>query len=136
VDNAADAHVAALDRLSPESPIAGRVYFISQGEPVELWPFINRILELAGLPPVSRRVPFGVAYRVGWLLESWYRWLGLRGEPPMTRFLAAQLAHSHWFDISAARRDLDYTPRIGTDEGLRRLAEWLRNGFHQTSVTG
>ncbi len=125
VDNAADAHLAALDRLTPGSPIAGRAYFISQGDPVELWPFINRILDLVGLPPVSRRVPFRVAYGVGSVLETWYRWLGLRGEPAMTRFVASQLAHSHWFDISAARRDLGYAPQISTEEGLRRLARWL-----------
>jgi hypothetical protein len=45
---AAAAHVLALDRLAPGSPVAGRAYFISQDEPVELWPFINRILALAG----------------------------------------------------------------------------------------
>jgi nucleoside-diphosphate-sugar epimerase len=40
----------------------------------------------------------------------------------MTRFLAQQLATSHWFDISAARRDLGYEPQVGLDEGFRRLA--------------
>ena len=44
----------------------------------------------------------------------------------MTRFLAAQLSTSHWFDISAARRDLGYEPRVSTAEGMRRLGEWLR----------
>jgi nucleoside-diphosphate-sugar epimerase len=43
----------------------------------------------------------------------------------MTRFLAAQLAKSHWFDISAAQRDFGYQPRVSTEEGMRRLGEWL-----------
>jgi nucleoside-diphosphate-sugar epimerase len=125
VDNAAAAHLLAADRLTPGSPAAGRAYFISQGEPVRLWPFINRILALAGLPPVTRRVPMAVAYSAGAMLETAYRLLGRTAEPRMTRFLAKQLGTSHWFDISAARRDLGYEPAVSTEEGLRRLGEWL-----------
>jgi nucleoside-diphosphate-sugar epimerase len=125
IDNAATAHLLAADRLEPGSPIAGRAYFISQGEPVPLWPFINSILELAGVPPVTRRVPAGVAYAAGAVLESAYGLFRVRSEPPMTRFLAQQLSTSHWFDISAARRDLGYKPTVSTEEGLRRLATWL-----------
>ena len=46
----------------------------------------------------------------------------------MTRFLAAQLSTSHWFDIGAARRDFGYEPRVSTAEGMQRLGEWLRTG--------
>jgi 2-alkyl-3-oxoalkanoate reductase len=128
IDNAAAAHLLAADRLAPGSPIAGRAYFISQGEPVALWPFINRVLELAGVPPVTRRVPARVAYAAGAILEATYSLLRIESEPRMTRFLAQQLSTSHWFDISAARRDLGYEPAISTDEGLRRLGEWLHRG--------
>jgi nucleoside-diphosphate-sugar epimerase len=44
----------------------------------------------------------------------------------MTRFVAAELASAHWFDISAAKRDLGYRPQVGTEEGLARLARWLK----------
>lgn len=125
VDNAAAAHLLAADRLAPDSPIAGRPYFLSQGEPVPLWPFINQVLDLAGVAPVTRRIPAGMAYVAGSVFEVMYRLFRIRSEPPMTRFLAQQLSTSHWFDISAARRDLGYEPVIATDEGLRRLANWL-----------
>ena len=128
IDNAATAHLLAADRLTPGSPVAGRAYFISQGEPVLVWPFINRILALAGLPPVTRSVPTSLAYAAGALIESTYRLLGWTDEPRMTRFLALQLGTSHWFDISAARRDLGYDPAVSTEEGLRRLGEWLAAG--------
>jgi nucleoside-diphosphate-sugar epimerase len=127
IDNAADAHLLAADRLSPGSAIAGKAYFISDGAPVQVWPFVNRILGLAGLPPVTRRVKLGVAYATGATAELAYRLLGRKDEPPMTRFLAVQLASSHWFDISAARRDLGYEPLVKLEEGLRRLGESLRN---------
>jgi nucleoside-diphosphate-sugar epimerase len=121
IDDAATAHMLAAERLAPDSPIAGKAYFISQGEPVEVWPFINRILIQAGLPAVTRRIPLPVAYAAGAMFEGAYRLLGRTDEPRMTRFLAVQLGTSHWFDISAARRDLGYEPAVGIDEGLRRL---------------
>lgn len=126
VDNAADAHVLAADRLIPGSACAGRAYFVSDGTPVVLWDFLNRILADAGLPPVTKTVSVWKAKLAGRVLETVYRALRLGGEPPMTRFVASQLSTSHWYDIAAARRDLGYEPRVSTEEGLKRLAESLR----------
>jgi nucleoside-diphosphate-sugar epimerase len=126
VDNAARAHLLAADRLAEDPGVSGRAYFISQGEPVRLWEMVDRILEAAGLPPVTRRVPRTVAWTAGAFLELAYRVLPLPGEPPMTRFVAQELATDHWFDISAARKDLGYEPAVSTEEGLERLRYWLR----------
>lgn len=128
VDNAAAAHLLAADRLVPESPVPGRAYFISQGEPVNCWEWIDQILALAGLPPVEKSISWAAAYRVGAILETAYRLLPLPGEPPMTRFVAAQLATSHYFDITRAREDFGYEPAVSTAEGMRRLGEELRAG--------
>jgi nucleoside-diphosphate-sugar epimerase len=125
IDNAAEAHLAAGDRLAVSAPCAGRAYFISNGEPVELWSFIDRVLALAGLPPVSRSVSAWKARLVGRLLEWLYWLLRIRSEPPITRFVAVQMSTSHWFDISAARRDLGYKPRVTVEEGLKRLGQYL-----------
>jgi nucleoside-diphosphate-sugar epimerase len=124
VENAARAHLQAADALEPGSSLDGRAYFLSQGEPVVLWNFINRILEGFGIPSLTRHVPVGVASLLGHGMELMYRGLGLSGEPRMTRFLARELSCDHWFDISAARRDFCYDPeKIPTEEGLRRLFE-------------
>jgi nucleoside-diphosphate-sugar epimerase len=125
VENAADAHLLAADRLKPGSPVAGQCYFISQGEPVVLWEFLNRLLERLGLPPITRRIPYPAARALGAALETAHSLLGRSGEPRMTRYLAAQLAHSHWFDIGKARRELGYEPRVSTTEGLDRLVATL-----------
>ena len=117
VENAADAHLLAADRLG-QAPIDGQAYFISQGAPVVLWTWINTILERLGLPRVRRKMSYRTARTVGAVLEIAYTVLPLRGEPRMTRFLADQLATSHYFDISKARRELGYEPRISTEEGL------------------
>jgi len=126
ITNAAHAHLLAADRLGAGSPTAGRAYFITNGEPVVLWDFINQLLAAAGIPPVSATVSPRVAYAAGWIAESVWGALKLGGEPPMTRFLAEELATSHWFNIGAARRDLGYAPRVSMEEGLQRLKDWLR----------
>ncbi|MBX3427285.1 MAG: NAD-dependent epimerase/dehydratase family protein [Pirellulales bacterium] len=128
VDNAAAAHLAAADALAEaDSPVAGRAYFLSQGEPVNCWAWIDEILAAAELPPVRRTVSYSAAWRIGAACEQLFR-LAPRREPPLTRFVAAQLAKSHWFDISAARRDLGYAPGVSTAHGMERLGEWLRLG--------
>ena len=127
VDNAAEAHVLAADRLSIGSAIAGNAYFISQGEPIEITELMSLIIGTAGFPPINRTFPPSVAYTAGWILEMLYTVLCIQKEPPMTRFLAKQLSTSHWFDITAARRDLDYHPTISIEQGLKRLEEWLRD---------
>jgi nucleoside-diphosphate-sugar epimerase len=121
VENAAQAHLLAADRLQEHSPVAGRAYFITNGEPVNCWDWINQLLELADLQPARRAISFRAAWRVGHLLELMWRVVGKQSEPRMTRFLAAQLALSHYFDISAARRDLDYRPAISMSDGMNRL---------------
>ncbi|MGA9538258.1 MAG: NAD-dependent epimerase/dehydratase family protein [Desulfobacterales bacterium] len=127
IDNAADAHILAAETLETRPELSGRIYFISQGEPMPLWEMIDAILEAAGLPPVRKSISLRTARRLGTAMEVLYRFLGLENEPPMTRFMAEELATSHWFDIGAARRDLGYRPVVSTAEGLLRLARWLEN---------
>ncbi|MCZ2340216.1 MAG: NAD-dependent epimerase/dehydratase family protein [Bacteroidales bacterium] len=126
IDNAAEAHLLAADRLAPHSVVAGKAYFISNGEPIGLWVFINRILSDNGLSPVTRRVTVRQAKLAGRVLEWWYRNLRLAEEPPLTRFVVDQLTTSHWYDISAARRDFGYEPRITIAEGLKRLKQSMQ----------
>lgn len=125
IDNAAAAHLQAADHLDIGSVVAGKAYFLSQGEPLPLWEVVNRILDAGGLPPVTRSISPEVAYRLGAVLEKIYTVLHLQGEPRMTRFVARELSTSHWFDLSAARRDFAYQPAVTFDEGIERLRDWL-----------
>ncbi|HSK58434.1 MAG TPA: NAD-dependent epimerase/dehydratase family protein [Actinomycetospora sp.] len=134
VDDAARAHLDAADRLAPGSACAGRPYFITSGDPRPVRELVNGIVVAGGLEPVHGTVPLPVAVAAGAAVETVWRVLerlpvlGTLGDPPMTRFLARQLATAHWFDISAARRDLGYVPRVPLDEGFARLAASLRAG--------
>ena len=123
IDNAVQAHLDALDRLGPGVACSGRAYFISDGEPVATEAMINSLLRAVGIAPESRRLPRRLAYAFGFALEKIYSLFGIEAEPPLTRFVVEQLSTSHWFDLTAARRDLGYAPRVTTSEGLARLGE-------------
>ena len=128
VENAAQAHLQAADAMTPGAPVCGRAYFLSQGEPVSCWQWIDEILALANLGPIKKSISLPAARRVGAVLEGIWWLFRLPGEPPMTRFLAGQLATSHYFDISRAKADFGYEATISTEEGMRRLAEEIGNG--------
>lgn len=139
VENVVDAHLLAEtslraghlinDKHGPAAP-AGRAYFITNGEPVVLWEWINALLVSLGEPPVTARVSLRAASSIGTLCETAWRILPLRGEPPMTRFIAAELAKDHWFNIAAAKRDLRYTPRISMAQGTREVIAQLQQSRH------
>lgn len=123
VVNAARAHLDALDamRRNPDR-IGGRSYFIAQSEPVVLWDWVASLCRMHEVAPPSKRISFSAAWRLGAAIEAVYRVTGRQSEPPMTRFVAAQLAKDHYFDISAARDDLGYRPQVSMAEGFERLA--------------
>ena len=125
IDNAVDAHLLAADNLEPGAECAGRPYFISNGDPWPLKKIVNGILRAAGLPPEERTVPLKAALAAGAVFEGLHRIFPSKEGPRMTRFIARNFASAHWFDISAARRDLGYEPRISIEEGLVRLQAWF-----------
>lgn len=104
---------------------AGRAYFITNGEPVLLWDWINALLRALGIPSVEQHVSLRTAYAAGAVCETLWTLLPLRGEPPMTRFAAKELATDHWFKIAAARRDLGYAPRVSMADGTNDLIAHL-----------
>lgn len=133
IDNAVAAHLAAYDRLSPESPVAGRAYFVTQGEPLAIPVFVNDLLNAVGLPPVTKTIPTSIARAASIIVESIWRVFRLRSEPPITRFLVSQLSTEHWYDISAARRDLGYEPEVSYAEGMQRLKRWAEEAGYPSS---
>ena len=131
VENAVDAHLLAEAALvAGGTNCAGRAYFITNGEPVVLWDWINGLLTALGEKPVTRKISLKAASRLGRLAEVLWCALPLPGEPPMTRFIATELATDHWFDIGAARRDLGYAPRISMAQGTAELVAQLKGGAH------
>lgn len=123
VDNAADALVAALDRIEE---VAGRVFVVSNGEPRTVHELVERIVSAAGIPWTPRRVPTRLALAGGALAERLWARTGRTDDPPMTAFLAEQLSTAHWFDQRRTRRELGWEPAISLADGFERLAAWYR----------
>jgi nucleoside-diphosphate-sugar epimerase len=121
IDNAAQAHFDALDHLAPGAACAGKAYFISNGEPWPMREVLNALLAATGTAPVTRTLSFTAAYRIGALCETAWKLLPLKGEPPLTRFLAEQLCTPHWYSMEPARRDFGYVPGVSMAQGLARL---------------
>lgn len=138
VENAVDAHLLAEQALTSWPSLVdkgpgrrradGRAFFVTNGEPVILWDWINGLLRALGEPVVTKHLSLGAAATVGRVCEVLWSVLPVRGEPPMTRFIAAELAKDHWFDLTAARRDLGYEPRVTMAAGTAELVAHLQRG--------
>jgi len=128
VENAARAHVLALQELQGKARCAGKPYFITNNEPLPLGEIIQKLLAAVGIDVRIRSVPTGLARAVGVVCEISWRILPLAGEPPVTRFAVDQMGTAHWFDTSAAERDFGYRPGISIAEGLEELAQSQSRG--------
>lgn len=133
IANVVDAHLLAERALAsggarptPAAGPGGKAYFITNGEPVVLWEWINALLRAVGISEVKKRISLPAAAFAGGVCEALWRMLPLQGEPPMTRFVAKEMATDHWFDISAARDDLGYRPRVPMAAGMAELVEHLK----------
>jgi nucleoside-diphosphate-sugar epimerase len=122
IDNAVDAIVAAVDR-APR--LAGRALVVSNGQPRPVRELLSRIVTAAGLPPPRLRVPATAAKAGGRVVEEVWDRRGLEADPPMTSFLAEQLATAHWFDQRETRSALDWTPSVTLEDGFARLQAWF-----------
>ena len=126
VVNAAAAHLQAAEMLADAEPGFRRAYFISDGNPVKLWDWLNSLFGELGLAPVKRSISYATARKIGLILEKIWRLFHFPGEPPMTGFVAGQLAFSHYFNISAAQRDFHYAPVVTPAQALQDTVAWLR----------
>ena len=126
VDNAADAHITAMLKLfESEQVVNGKVFFITNHDPWPLRRLVNEILAAARLPQVHRSVSPWLAYFAGTALEYAYHLLEREDEPPITRFVARQLATAHWYNPAASRDVLGYRPMVSMAEGFQQLSRAL-----------
>jgi nucleoside-diphosphate-sugar epimerase len=120
IDDCVEAHVLAATALDDRPAAGGRAYFLSQGTPVPLWEWIGRVLALHDAPPVRRRISTTTAHLLATVAETVWKAGGLRSDPPLTRFLAAEMATDHWFNIDASRQQLGYSPSCTVWEATDR----------------
>lgn len=122
LDNGVTAIVAAVDRCQAAH---GRAFVVSNGEPRPVAEILTRICAAAGVPVPRRSVPSSAAWLGGAAVEAVWA-LGRRtDDPPMTRFLARQLATAHWFDLRETKSALRWSPQVSMDEGFALLADYF-----------
>jgi nucleoside-diphosphate-sugar epimerase len=119
VDNAVSALLAAVD-----APVHGEALVVSNGEPRPVAEILARLCLAAGVPGPRGHLPLPVAAAAGSVIETGWRLLRRRDTPPMTRFLAEQLATAHWFDQRRTREALGWAPQVSLDQGFAALAAW------------
>ncbi len=120
IDDCVAAHLLAATALDTRPTAGGRAYFLSQGTPVPLWEWIGRVLTLNDLPPVRRRISASTAQLLATVAEGVWKTFGLTSDPPLTRFLAEEMATDHYYNIDAARRELGYSPSCSVWEATER----------------
>jgi 2-alkyl-3-oxoalkanoate reductase len=133
IDNAVTALMASMEH-APDSVVHGRAFVVSNGQPRTVAELLTRMAVAGGATAPTRSIPYRLAWLAGWVAERVWRVHPRRdqaGDPPMTTFLAEQLATAHWFDQREARRALCWEPTVGLDEGFERLAAWHGAGGHR-----
>ena len=125
VENVVDALLLCADT---SGPFLGRTYNITNGQPVKLWDMVRRLCELLGYPPPRWRLPLPAALALAGAVETVYAAALPGREPPLTRLAVRGLALDSTLDITAARRDLGYAPRVSLDDGLAQFAAWWQVG--------
>lgn len=126
IDNLVDALVLVLLKIETDSKIWGKSFFITDGKPVTVLTFLNNIIEAGDLPPVNKSVPVFVAMFAAWCMEKSNRFYRIQSEPYLTRFVVRELSVHHWFDITAAKNELGYTPHINLETGIALVKKDLR----------
>ncbi|MCU1690547.1 MAG: NAD-dependent epimerase/dehydratase [Jatrophihabitantaceae bacterium] len=118
IDNAVDALLAAARVCGP---VHGEALVVSNGEPRPIAEILERLCRAAGVGPPRRHVPYSAAYAAGTVIDAAWWIAKRRTTPPITRFLAQQLATAHWFDQRRTRELLSWTPRTSLDQGFEQL---------------
>jgi nucleoside-diphosphate-sugar epimerase len=121
VDNAVEGLLLAAERGRP-----GQAYFVTDGKPVVFRDFMTRLLGTQGVEAPDRTLPLSLAKGIAAVCETLWRRLPLPGEPPLTRTAVWLSALEVTIDISKARDELGYEPRLSTEEGLLSLGRQPR----------
>lgn len=128
VSNFVDAVVIAEEKLVKGSPVCGQAYFITNGEPMAFFDFIEKVLVQLGYPPITGKVPYWLAYSVATVLETIDTLRGgtLNAEGGLSRFSVRYMVTHHYYSIEKAKRDLGWAPKVSLAEGITLTVQALK----------
>jgi 3beta-hydroxy-delta5-steroid dehydrogenase/steroid delta-isomerase len=121
IDNLVDAQIRATERLVEGSPVCGKAYFVTDGDPINTGAFSQTLVGQMGLEARTLRVPGRMARVIATAGERVFQFLG-KPKPPVSIVEVELCVRDTYFSIASARRDLGYRPIVNTLEGLKRTA--------------
>ena len=124
IDNLIDAFIAAME---PDAG-NGEAYLIADERYVEIEELVRAVARALGVEVAIPHYPLWPLIAAGHVCDKVCRPFGI--VPPIFPRRVDWFRQNRAFDISKARRDLGYAPRVSLDEGLLRTAQWyLGEGY-------
>lgn len=125
VDNAADAHVLAIENLLSSRTAAGEAFFIQNNEPIVFRDFCLAIWAHFGhVPPFEMHIPKSLAYFAGLACET-VTWL-MGTTTTLSRGSVQDACATRYASGNKAREVLGYEARISIEEAIRLSCEVSR----------
>jgi len=114
--------------LAAQSPKAvGQAYNLCNDGIITQKEYMNKIASLIGAPPVTKKVPYKLAYNAAFVLELFGHMFGKKSPPLVTRYSVWLIGRKVFFSTEKIQRELGYTPAVGYDEGIARAVKWVLN---------
>jgi nucleoside-diphosphate-sugar epimerase len=104
-----------------ESGRGGEIYFLTDGEPVQVRTFVSALLQSQGVHAPERSIPHWLARLTAWAVEGVWRLFRLRRNPPVTRVAVKLIGEEVTVDDSKARQQIGYRNRISREDGLAEM---------------
>lgn len=123
VENAAEACILA----ARSDKVAGKAYFITDDEVIDAWEFLRLTGKMLGLPPIKKKISPGFLMFMGGIFDLIWKIpaLARKSAPPLSRYAVGLLYYTSTYDISAAKKDFGYAPKIKQKNGLEKLKQWI-----------
>ncbi len=115
------ANLVAATELALTKGRGGNAYFVTDDETTSFREFLTALVGTRGVTPPNKSIPGGIARALSILVESVWKLLGIKSEPPLTRFAAAIMSAECTIRIDRAKAELDYKPIVSVRQGLKDL---------------
>lgn len=117
--------VNLLLRAAESGRSVGQAYNAVDDSDVAWRQYVDRLAAIAGVPRPRVVLPYRLAYLAGWAMEIAYRALRIETRPLLTRLIVEVFGTHQGFSADKARCELGWAPKVGFDEGMRRVEAWL-----------
>lgn len=102
----------------------GQIYNLSNDGVITQEGYFNKIAQVLGCKPVTRKVPYSVAYNAAFLMEIFGHLFNRKTPPLVTRYSVWLIGRRCFFSAERARKELNWQPTVGYDEGIERSVKW------------